>query len=183
MTLCYVYFYKKKISLEEIFFIASIFPFNTIVKDTKKSTTWRATSKECMYVTLTENLSVRKLRLKFITRIQHKYKFFVATSLPSSCDIRSWMSREAWICHRMLRKIRRSKTCRFEPGWSKVEMERSSSPGRNAVNGVITTDRRSRVYVPAPTSNRVDCEEEKGDGSLVETRERCWLIVREENLT
>lgn len=45
----------------------------------------------------------------------------------------------------------------------KLETERSSSSSRNAVNGVITTDRRSGVYVAAPTNNR---EEEKRDRSL-----------------
>lgn len=79
------------------------------------------------------------------------------------------MSRAAWIAIESCERSDEVKTCRFEPDWSKVmlEMGRSSSPGRNAVNGVITIDRRSRVYVAAPTSNRVDCGEEKGDGSLV----------------
>lgn len=42
-----------------------------------------------------------------------------------------------------------------------LEAERSSSSGRNAVNGVITTDRRSGVCVAAPTSSRIDRKEEK----------------------
>lgn len=65
----------------------------------------------------------------------------------------------------MLRKIYRSKTRRFESVWSEttLETERSSSSGRNAVNGVITTDRRSGVYVAAPTNNR---EEERETGLL-----------------
>jgi len=49
---------------------------------------------------------------------------------------------------------------------------RTSSSGHNAVNGVITTDRRSGVA--APTSNRIDRKEEK---------KQSYLVVQETMLT
>jgi len=69
--------------------------------------------------------------------------------------------------YQMLRKIRRDKIRRLELGWFEVmlEAERSSSSGRNAVNGVITIDRRSGVCVAAPTSSCIDRKEEKRQAS------------------
>jgi len=62
---------------------------------------------------------------------------------------------------------------RFELGWFRSHARsRTSSSGHNAINGVITTDRRSEVA--APTSNRIDRKEEK---------RQSYLVVQETMLT
>lgn len=60
--------------------------------------------------------------------------------------------------------MRRGKMCRLElVSGPKPRLKRngSSFSGRNAVNGVITTDWRSGICGAAPTNDRAVCKEEK----------------------